>query len=371
MALQRGRLVLTNLRDDPIVVRIRFENPSEPGGPETYWFVTLSGKNAQALIDRWSSIPAGEPFFKTNDDPERKGPVAQMACLAVAGTVFVKTPTESATLQSAPNTNLALWSSAAKKLAAMAVPAPPFLNQDTPTPPDVVKARDELANAFAGKAVDVALAELLKSKDRLARRIAVRCLGATDDLAGLLDMLNQENIEQRVVAVETLIQWAALSRDNDYKLVEFARQRMKANEADLFMTLLHGFSEQAATRPETYEYLIEYLKHNQIAIRELAAWNLYRMVPAAQNILYDSNDATKRDRAYQQWLKLIPPGKLPPPAPPAPKVKVSFASPQKPSHKRGPLGELQFARRGHDLVVALLAPRRDACAGDGDGHHAV
>lgn len=324
MTLHRGRLVLTNLRDDPIVVRVRFENPSEPDGPETFWFVTLSGKNAEALIDRWSSIPAGEPFFKSKDDPERKGPVAQMACMALAGTVFVRTPTESATLQPAPNTNLALWSSAVKKFASMSVPPPPFLNPDAPTPPEVVKARGELANAFDGKAVDVALTALLKSNDRLTRRTAVRCLGATDDLAGLLDTLNQENIEQRVIGVETLIQWVALSRDNDYKLVEVVRQRLKANEADLFMTLLHGFTEQAASRPETYEYLIDYLKHTKIEIRELAAWNLYRMVPAAQHILYDSNDAAKREKAYQQWLKLIPPGKLPPPAPPAPKLKAGL-----------------------------------------------
>jgi hypothetical protein len=371
MTLLRGRILVSNLADDPIVVRIRFENPSEPGGPETYWFLTLSGKNAEAMIDRWSSIPRGEPFFQSKDDPERKGPAAQMACLALAGTVFLKTPTETATLQPAPNTSLALWSSTMKKLVTMPVPPPPWLEGKVATPPEVNKTRNELANAFTGKAVDVGLAEFLKSNDRLARRTAVRCLGAMDDLAGLLDMINQENIDQRVTAVETLIQWVALSRDNDYKLAELARQRLKANEADVFMTLLHGFSEQAVGRPETYELLIGYLKHNQIAIRELAAWNLYHMVPAAQGIAYDAMDPAKREKAYRQWLQLIPPGKLPPPAPPAPKLKAAAESSQEPRHKLMSLGELQIARRGDDLVVAVLPARGNARPGHREWHHAV
>jgi hypothetical protein len=328
MTHHRGRVLIENLVDAPVVARVRFENSSEPGGPENYLTLTLTGKNAQVMLDRISFFIAGEPFFKSKDDPERKGPISQMACVAIAGTIHLKMSAESVTLQPPPNANLAVWTSTMKKLSVMPIPEMPFLSAKATTPPDVAKTRLELVNAFTNREVDVGLAELLRANDSLTRRTAVRCLGAMDDLPGLFDALNQDKIEQRVAAVETLIHWIKLSRDNDYKLNDVVRQRLKVNETDTFMDLLHGFSEQAAGRPETYELLIGYLNHNQAAIRELAAWNLYHMVPAAQNILYDAFDPVKRERARQQWLNLIPPGKLPPPPPPAPgapKGKVSLA----------------------------------------------
>ncbi len=344
LTLHRGRILLANLRDEPIAVRVRFENPSEPGGPETYWILTLTGKNTEAMIDRWSVIPPGEPFYKSKDDPERKGPIAQMACLALSGTVILKTPTESATLQPPPNLCVALWNSPTKKLNTFAMPSlPPWLDAKAAVAPEFVKARMELSNAFTGRAVDVGLAELMKAPDAVARRTAVRCFGAMDDLAGLLDAFNQDKVDQRLAAIECLTQWIAVSRDNDYKLSEAIRQRMKANEADTFMTLLHGYSAEKASRPETYEYLIERLGHVQLPIRELAAWNLYRLAPAGQAIPWDATDATKRDRAYQQWLKLIPPGKLPP----TPKTKAALGP------REGPRGERA------NLMLSALSLRQD------------
>jgi hypothetical protein len=319
----RGRLLIANLREDPAVLRIRFENPSEPGAPETYWLLTFTGPNAEAMIDRWSFMPTDEPFMKLKDQPERKGPIAQMACMTLSGTVFLKTPTESVTLPAPPSPNLALWDSRTKKLQILTQPPPPWLDAKAVAPPEFAKVRTELNSAFTGKAVDVAMAELLKSNDLLTRRTAVRCLGAMDDLPGLFDMLTQDKKEQRDAAVETLRAWVALSRDNDYLLYDLANQRLKANEAEVFMTLLHGFSPASLSRPETYELLIEHLRHKQQPIRELAAWNLYHMVPAAKNIPYDAADATMREKAYQMWLKLIPPGKLPP----TPKMKSSVDAP--------------------------------------------
>ncbi len=353
MTLHRGRIMLANLRDDPIVVRIRFENPSEPGGPEAHVLLTLSGKNAEALIDRWSFIPLGEPFFKSKDDPERKGPVSQVACMALSGTVVLKTPNESATLQPPPNTCLALWSSPTKKLDPIAMPslpkwldanfvaAPEIVKANAVTASDIFKLRGELQGAFTGKAVDVGLAELMKSSEKLTRNTAVRCLGAIDDLPGLLDALNQDKVEQRDAAIETVMQWIGTSRDNDYKFYDLLGQRLKKNEADTFIKLLHGFSQQDASRPETYEWLIENLRHSQLTIRELTRWNLYRMVPAGQTIPYDAADAAKRERGYQQWLKLIPPGKMPP----APKTKAA-------------VGPRDGPRVGPNAAVSWIAPRR-------------
>lgn len=319
---RRGRLLIANVHDEPLRVRIRFENPAEAGG-ETSWLLTLS-KDAEALIDRWSMMPLGEPFYKFKDDPARQGPVAHIACMALSGSVSLKTPTESFALQPAPSVNLAVWSSNGKKMQTLTQQPLPWMDARSATPPEFAKVRAEVDAAFAGKAVDVALAELLRSNDPLTRRTAVRSLGAMDDLSGLVDLLHSDKPDVRDAAVETLRVWIAHSRDNDYKLHDLVSQRYNPTETELFMNLLHGFSQQAVSQPETYEILIERLRHKQLPIRELAAWNLYRMAPAGKSIPYDANDATVREKAYQSWLKLVPAGKLPP-APP--KTKAAVATP--------------------------------------------
>jgi hypothetical protein len=314
LTLLRGRILVSSNRNEPVVVRIRFEADNDPKSSESSWLLRLSGTNPEALIDRWSILPPGEPAHSEKDDSPRKGPSLNLACLALSGTVLLKTPTEAVTLRPAPDTNLALSLGSGKKLLTMSQAALPWLDAKYTGPTEFVKVRNEINNAFTGKAADVAIAELLRVNDPLTRRSAVRILGAIDDLPGLLDALAQESVDQRFAAAQTLGYWIALSPDNDRKLYDIVKQRLKANEPEIFMTLLHGFSPQMLSQPPTYELLIEYLKHRQIEIRELAAKNLYINVPAGSNIPYDAADPAKREKGYQMWLKLIPPGKLPPAA---------------------------------------------------------
>jgi hypothetical protein len=77
--------------------------------------------------------------------------------------------------------------------------------------------------------------------------------------------------------------------------------------------LLHSYGDKELARPETYETLIDYLAHEKLAVRNLAYWHLYRLVPDGRKIGYDAMAAKEaRDRAIEQWRKLVPPGKLPP-----------------------------------------------------------
>jgi hypothetical protein len=226
----------------------------------------------------------------------------------------------------------------------------------------------------------------------------MRSLGAIDDLADLIDQLNRDKPEARTAAAETLAAWIAAARDNDYVLYDHFKQRYKANDAETMLSLLHGFSDAMAARPETYELLINYLMNSEMPIRELASWNLNRLVPGAKTS-YDAADTTKRELGYRQWLKIIPPGKLPSPAlrkaaatTPGAGVAacgLAFAEPQasawpfanakpqaadsseEPAHQLVALGELELCGGSDDLVVRCLATRRDTGAGDRERNHAV
>jgi hypothetical protein len=79
------------------------------------------------------------------------------------------------------------------------------------------------------------------------------------------------------------------------------------------MQLLHSFSDEDLTNPALYQTLIDYLSHDELAIRGLANWHLHRLVPAGREFGYDPLAAkVERDKAIAKWKTLIPAGKMPP-----------------------------------------------------------
>ena len=323
--LRRGRIRLTSTREDgPAIARVRFENSSDPIGGESYWLIVLPEKGGEAIVERYAHFRS-EPFYADKNDARRRGPTAQMECRALGGAVYVKTPADFARLDPMPGDSSLLWTSRPNKLEVRPVAAlPAWLNPKAVAPPNVAKAKQNLAAAFTGKGIDLALAQLLLAADSLTRKTSIRCLGAIDDLSSLLDALGSDKSEQRLAAVETLALWIASTRDNDYKLAGAVGERLNVLDTETVMSLLHGISETAATRPDTYQSLIGFLVHNQLPVRELAAWNLYRLVPAGGNIPFDAADPAKREAGVRQWKTLIPPGKMPPPPP---KTKATRVDP--------------------------------------------
>jgi hypothetical protein len=64
--------------------------------------------------------------------------------------------------------------------------------------------------------------------------------------------------------------------------------------------------------PETYEVLIDYLTHEKIGIRNLAAWHLIRLVPEGKTIGFKPDGTPEEnEKAIEAWKKLIPAGKVP------------------------------------------------------------
>ena len=107
--------------------------------------------------------------------------------------------------------------------------------------------------------------------------------------------------------------WMGRGPGQDLKLYEaiLAGKKIKPSHAVTIMNLLHSFSNADLDLPETYETLIAYLDNEDLAIRGLAYWHLYRLVPAGRKIGYNPL-ATKEERqqAINQWQKLIPEGQI-------------------------------------------------------------
>ena len=108
--------------------------------------------------------------------------------------------------------------------------------------------------------------------------------------------------------------WLGRCPGQEQKLYEYLRttRDFPAVQAQTVLQLLFGFTPDDLREPETFEVLIEYLRHDRPAIRILAEWHLNRIVPQGKAIPFQPDaDAETREKTYLAWKKLIPNGKLP------------------------------------------------------------
>jgi hypothetical protein len=319
LTLRRGRIRVVS-PERAARIRIRFDNPTHPDQQELVE-ITTQRPGTEFLVERWSTFD--ERFFKNANSAERKGPVANLACFVISGSLQFRMNDVAMPLTEAPGLVQAYWNSRSgleKPISFKKLPE--GLKSMQALPPDVdsrpraglLRARDDLHKDLAVKAVDVVLAEGLKSSEPAARRLACSCLAALDEVSSVIEALEQEPAQDlRWSAIESLRNWIAAGRDHDYKLYELLKSKYRAFEAETIMTLLHGFGEKELANPDTYDLLIGYLNHPQMPIRELAYQHLLRLVPAGQKIRYSAAaDATVRQQAQTAWRGLIPPNQVPP-----------------------------------------------------------
>jgi hypothetical protein len=176
------------------------------------------------------------------------------------------------------------------------------------------------------KSVEVTLQESLGSSEPIHRILAVLYMGAIDDIGGVIEALDDQNpshFNDRRAAISALQHWIGRNGSQDEKLFNSIKKtgilidkKFTQADSETIMQLLHGLSEEQLGSPETYDALISYLRHKKLPIRELASMYLYMLVPQGRTIPYSPVEGTDvRDNAYEQWKKLIPTGKLPPPQP--------------------------------------------------------
>jgi hypothetical protein len=178
---------------------------------------------------------------------------------------------------------------------------------------------ESLAKVSAEKALAGLLADADQESDKkraaLDRELAVTGFGAIDDLAHLLDALGDpKHPDVRALAVDTLRHWVGRAPGQDSQLAKYLRSKdYSPAHTTIVLQLLHSYGADEIDDPLTYDLLISYLRHEKLPIRELAAWHLYRLAPAGQNIAYDpAGPAEERDKAFKAWKTLIPNGQLPP-----------------------------------------------------------
>lgn len=312
LTLERGRILLTNRsRKATPAVRVAFEQ----GELE----ITLSDPESEVALELYSRWPPGVPFTLRDSSD---APTAFMAVYVLKGDASLKVGPNHYLMRPPPGPCYFHWDTdtgidpSPRKRAHL----PEWAEPDALKTPDAKKvqaAYQRLARQIASRPLAPALNQSRESSDAEERRLAVYALGAVDDLPDAIDALgDSKHADVREAAIETLRAWIGRGPNKDRELYRFLvdQRRYSTGQAEIVLQLLHGLSNEARNRADTYETLIPYLQSSKSPVRALASWYLYHWVPGAdQEIPYDpAGSEAERQKAYQTWSKRLREGKLPP-----------------------------------------------------------
>jgi hypothetical protein len=319
VTLDRGRVEFQAGDAVPVSVRVRFARQD--------WLLTLVKPKSRVAVEVVGRWPAGAEF-RFLPEPGFE-PTVTAAVTALAGSVTVGTGRTTVSLDAPPGPAILRWNSADGR-----EPAPERLDR-LPTWADPTAALPPALAATAGKMNLIvstlpslrvkegsrAVETLLNSKDTAARRLGLILCGATDDL----ERLTQEaggtsDRDTWDFGVTVLRHWLGRGPGQQQKLYQYLTDArgFTPTEGATVVRLLNGFTAESRTKPELYDVLIEYLRHDKVALRNLAAWHLFRLAPDVKGIPFQPN-GSKDDfvAAYNGWRAAIPAGTVPkPPAKP-------------------------------------------------------
>ncbi len=313
VTLDRGRIELQNLAAAPAVVQLSFGRQK--------WTVTLATADAKVAVEVVGRWPAGTEFrLKPVAGYE---PAMSAVLLQLAGTSTVSTGSTTFALGAPPGPALVSWTSLESrdpaptrldKLPDWADPAhrypEPLAGKISSMSAAVLKYR-ALRNEQPAEATDA----FLNSANSDERRIGLVVAGAEDDLERLANGITEaKEAEVWDFGITVLRHWLGRGPGQEQKFHRFltdVRQYSSADAAKL-IRLLNGFTRREQSRPELYDVLIEYLRHDRAAFRNLAAWHLVRLAPDSQRVPFKTNGSKAEfEPVYTMWRALIPPGTVP------------------------------------------------------------
>src|SRR5262249_9677197 len=145
------------------------------------------------------------------------------------------------------------------------------------------KARlEKLRALLTAKSTGEGLDALIESDNEKERKLALSAMAALDDIPRMAKyMATTKHPDVLDNGILTLRHWIGRGPGQDQKLYQMFIEigKMPPVQAAIAMELLHSFSDEDLAKPETYECLIEYLKHERAALRALAHWHLIRLAP--------------------------------------------------------------------------------------------
>jgi hypothetical protein len=302
----RGLIVLTNTKAKGAAT-IRLSSHGDA------LEVTLKEPGARLALEIYGRHAPGPPHLENPKDDE---PVMHLFFINLVGEAFLRHGENGIGLHAPPGPAVLVWDSLLREPEVQRLETLPeyvLLSKEKDKVP--LKQACDWAAKLAGGSMAEVLKEGAASKTEVERHAAVTAMGALDDVPQLVSVLaTSPYADTRDHACLVLRNWLGREAGQTARLDAFMRKAGYTEpHAHTILDLLYGFTREQRREPATYGLLVDYLKHSQPAVRELAHWHLVRLAPAGKSINYDPTAAeAERQRGHDEWRALIPPGKLPP-----------------------------------------------------------
>jgi hypothetical protein len=309
--LDRGRVDVVNRKASGAAhVRMKVR--------DAVWDLTLLEPGAQVAFETYGRWPRGARFSKELDP--KIAPTANLIILVLKGQLRVKQGGYETVMSAPPGPALLEWDSVSgRDESPVHLDQLPAWAQSEGAPTAEAQQRRAVIarfrQALLTKGADKALDEFLDSDSPADRGLAVFVLGALDNLPRLGKALREaKHFDVWDNGVVALRHWVGRKPGQDQilynRLIETANYKPK--QAEAVVQLLHSFGDEELARPEVYQTLIDFMEHDLLAIRGLAYWHLYRLVPAGRELGYNPlGPKEQRDEGLKKWRELIPPGTVP------------------------------------------------------------
>jgi len=310
VTFDRGRIELVNTRDKgAATVKVQFLDQT--------WTIRLLEPGTRMTLEMYGRHLSGSVYRPKLDT----APIVSVLALMIDKTAEINTGSEQVEMSEAPGYALMEWNNESNAVdgPTRLMSLPDWANPDHQGTErtKLLQARIDTFRKLRLKvSPDEAPVKLYETFDPINERLALIMMAAQDDLMGLAKEISAtHDIESWDMGMIVLRHWLGRAKGNDHLLYEFltTKRPYKAIQARIIMQLILGFGRRELETPELYELLIEYLKNDAPAIRNMAAWHLYRLVPAMRmKVPYVPNGTPEQfAELYKAWKAAIPAGQVP------------------------------------------------------------
>lgn len=172
----------------------------------------------------------------------------------------------------------------------------------TPEPPSFTRAINrQFEESFSSETpVSETIPALLDDRHPRVAEIASLALALIGDEVGMVRGLSSNHEEARLAAIRGLGLWIRRQNDNQQRLTDLVELRWREADATAIIRLIWGFNSFDAQNPTTSKELIDWMGHEDIAVRELAFFHVQRLTNRTYSFR-SQNSLPQRHVSLERW----------------------------------------------------------------------
>ncbi|MEZ6058032.1 MAG: hypothetical protein R3C01_15135 [Planctomycetaceae bacterium] len=179
-------------------------------------------------------------------------------------------------------------------------------------------------NFLADKPVGDTIPALLEDRHPRVAELASRLLSLVGNDTGMVRGLSSNHEEARIAAIQGLSVWIRQDPENQKKLEDHVDRNWREDDAAIVLRLVWGFGPFDAVQPMISKDLIDWMGHEDLAIRELAFYHVQRLTNRTYSYR-PQNPLVQRNVSLERWKEhlkregaLVAPATATEPTPAAP-----------------------------------------------------